>query len=82
LKVWKTRRFHRNLHYLEFIKEYEVKNKPVVITGAMKNWKAMQKWSAEKFSKHYGQKLLKTNGTSGGHCYKLTYDDYYVSSLH
>lgn len=42
----------------------------------MKNWKAMEKWNGIAFFKNYGDKLIKTNGTAHGHCFKLSYSDF------
>lgn len=36
----------------------------------------MEKWSGIAFLKNYGDKLIKTNGTAHGHCFKLTYRDF------
>lgn len=61
----------------QFIDEYESLNKPLILTDAMDSWKAKKKWTVEGFSKHYGDKLLKSNATgSDGHCFKMTFNEY------
>jgi hypothetical protein len=67
-----------NLSLQEFIDEYESKNKPVIITDAMDNWKAKTSWQLDKFMEKYGDTLFKTNGTDeDGHCFKLKMKDYF-----
>ncbi|NMF61951.1 hypothetical protein DP113_25295 [Brasilonema octagenarum UFV-E1] len=43
-----------NLSYEEFIREYASVGKPVIITDAMKDWKATTKWTADFFRSEYG----------------------------
>jgi lysine-specific demethylase 8 len=38
----------------EFRRLYDEPKKPVVITGAMSDWKAMSEWNHEWFKQHYG----------------------------
>lgn len=41
-----------------FRRLYDAPMKPVVITGALTEWKAMSDWSHEWFSQKYGQKVI------------------------
>ena len=43
-----------NLSYEEFVREYASVGKPVIITDAMKNWKALTKWTMDFFKSEYG----------------------------
>ena len=43
-----------NLSYEEFVGEYASVGKPVIITDAMKNWKASTKWTVDFFRSQYG----------------------------
>ena len=43
-----------NLSYQEFVREYASVGKPVIITDATKNWKALKKWSMDFFKSEYG----------------------------
>jgi histone arginine demethylase JMJD6 len=46
---------HRdNLSYDEFATEYLYANKPVIVTDAMREWKALTRWSPEFFQKEFG----------------------------
>jgi histone arginine demethylase JMJD6 len=42
------------LSYEEFARDYLYANKPVVITDALKGWKAVERWSPEFFKKEFG----------------------------
>lgn len=43
-----------NLSYEEFVREYASVGKPVIITDAIKNWKASTKWTIDFFRSEYG----------------------------
>lgn len=43
-----------NLSYSEFAKEYLYANKPVVITDAMRQWKAVGRWTPDFFKQEFG----------------------------
>ncbi|QRO01489.1 cupin-like domain-containing protein [Archangium violaceum] len=43
-----------NLTPEEFIHEYIEKNRPVIVTGAMKNWRAPSTWTPESFRELFG----------------------------
>ena len=42
----------------EFLHEYVLKNRPVVLTDAAKDWKAISKWTPEFFREKYGEKRV------------------------
>jgi histone arginine demethylase JMJD6 len=42
----------------EFLHEYVLKNRPVVLTDAARGWKAISKWSPEFFREKYGEKRV------------------------
>lgn len=42
----------------EFLHEYVLKNRPVVLTDAAKDWKAVSKWSPAFFREKYGEKRV------------------------
>jgi histone arginine demethylase JMJD6 len=45
---------HRdNLSYEEFAREYLYANKPVIVTDAIRQWKALTRWSPEFFQKEF-----------------------------
>ena len=43
----------------EFHDEYEVKNKPVIVTEMLCGWPALGKWTPEFFAERYGDKVIK-----------------------
>jgi Uncharacterized conserved protein len=43
-----------NLSYEEFAKEYLYANKPVIVTDAIRQWKALTRWTPEFFQKEFG----------------------------
>ena len=43
-----------NLSYEEFEAEYMYPNRPVIITGALRNWRAMSRWTPEFFKNEFG----------------------------
>src|SRR5437868_6757380 len=43
-----------NLSFREFRREYLYPRKPVVITGAIENWKARATWTMDYFKSRYG----------------------------
>jgi histone arginine demethylase JMJD6 len=42
------------LSYVEFAQEFLYPRRPLVITGALENWKARAKWTPEFFKQNYG----------------------------
>ncbi|MEO1348697.1 MAG: cupin-like domain-containing protein [Cyanobacteria bacterium J06635_15] len=44
----------KNLSYEEFVQDYASVGKPVIITDALRNWKASTKWTMDFFRSQYG----------------------------
>ena len=44
-----------DLSYEEFARKYLYPNKPVVLRGALRGWRALERWSPEFFRDHFGQ---------------------------
>ncbi len=42
------------LAYDEFVEQYLIPRKPVIVTGALTNWKALTDWTPEFFKSRYG----------------------------
>src|ERR1700676_5283055 len=42
----------------EFLNEYVLKNRPVVLKDACQDWKAIGKWTPEFFKENYGTKTV------------------------
>jgi hypothetical protein len=42
------------LSYEEFAKDYLYANKPVIVTDALRDWKALRRWTPEFFKKEFG----------------------------
>ncbi len=53
---------HRNLSSKELMNEYVKKGKPVILTEAALQWKAMEKWTPEFFKSQYGHVEKTVNG--------------------
>jgi hypothetical protein len=53
-----------NLSQEEFINEYVKKSRPVVLTDAAKDWKAMKKFTPAWFKKHYSHINKNINGVN------------------
>jgi histone arginine demethylase JMJD6 len=47
-----------NLSRKEFLHEYVLKNRPVVLKDACKGWKAIGKWTPEFFKENYGARTV------------------------
>jgi len=47
-----------NLSKREFLHEYVLKNKPVVLKDAARNWKAIGKWTPQFFKENYGDRKV------------------------
>lgn len=47
-----------NLSRDEFLHEYVLKNRPVVLTDAARGWKAVSKWTPQFFKENYGKKQV------------------------
>ena len=50
-----------NLSYEDFVKEYVSVNKPVVLTDALRDWKAVGRWTPEFFKREFGKKTIDIN---------------------
>lgn len=47
-----------NLSYKDFTHEYVKPSRPVIITDAIKNWKALSKWTPEFFKTRYASRII------------------------
>jgi hypothetical protein len=69
------RRF--NLSVDEFTRDYLVPNKPVVISGALREWRASSEWTFDKLCSKYGHVRFKTDEVDHeSHKFKMRFDDY------
>lgn len=50
-----------NLTYSEFANEYLFANKPVVVTDALRSWKALTRWTPEFFKREFGDMTFTIN---------------------
>jgi histone arginine demethylase JMJD6 len=48
--------------YSEFVEEFLLPRKAVVITGALERWKAVSTWTPEYFREKYGRMMLENKG--------------------
>ncbi len=65
------------LTIIQFIKEYEKPNTPVILQGAMKLWLGVERWKPENFLRRFGETAFKTNGRGpDDHCFKMKFRDY------
>jgi hypothetical protein len=61
----------------EFIERFEKPNRPVIITGLMNNWRALEKWKLEAMLHSCPDLLLKTNGRStNGKRFRMKLQDF------
>lgn len=44
--------------FKRFVKDYISKNRPVILTGAMENWKPYNKWSLDYFRQTHGEDII------------------------
>ena len=51
-----------NLGYDEFMREYLIPRKPVIVTGALTGWKALERWTPEFFKSRYGTREVRIAG--------------------
>src|SRR5215475_619513 len=55
-----------NLSYEQFAREYLWPNKPVIVTDAMRNWKALERWTPDFFKHEFGDmKFALAEGKAG-----------------
>jgi Cupin-like domain len=52
------RRVATNLPYEEFFRQYVTVNRPVIIEGAVTQWRALRTWNPEFFKSHFGSKQV------------------------
>ena len=52
-----------SLSYAEFARDYLFANKPVVITDAIREWKAISRWTPEFFKNEFGDLRFTLNGS-------------------
>lgn len=72
-----ARRHCSTLSRKEFVEQFEVPNRPVLITGLMDSWPAMEKWKLDNFVQQYRDVPLKTNGRcSKGRRFRLRCFDF------
>jgi ribosomal protein L16 Arg81 hydroxylase len=59
------------LTYEQFAKEYLYANKPVIVTDALREWKALRRWTPEFFKKEFGTlKFTLDDNSKGKSAYK------------
>jgi len=46
----------------KFVTDYLQKNRPVIVTGAMRNWKALQRWTPDQLAKRFGDERVQLYG--------------------
>jgi hypothetical protein len=51
----------QNLSYEEFAKDYLYANKPVIVTDALREWKALRRWSPAFFKQEFGNMKFSLN---------------------
>jgi len=61
MKLAQIDRRHR-LPYEEFVLGYLFPNKPVIISGALSGWRALDNWTPDYFKDHYRTKNLSIDG--------------------
>ena len=48
--------FQKDLSVADFVAQYELPGRPVIITDLVTQWPAFQKWSFEYLLQHYGDR--------------------------
>jgi len=51
-----------NLSYDEFAREYLYPSRPVILTHAISNWRALEKWNPEFFKSEFGSRVITIDG--------------------
>lgn len=59
-KVDNIDRVHK-ISYEDFKEKYEKANKPVIMTGMMDDWPALEGWTRQRLLETYGERLVKTD---------------------
>jgi Cupin-like domain len=61
----------------EFLRDYYSTNRPVIITGMMNDWPAMEKWSLDYFSAHFGDREVEVQmGRTASENYEIDHKDF------
>jgi|GEM_PF-117024 len=61
----------------EFLNNYYTTNRPVIITGMMEDWPAMQKWNLDYFSKNWGDREVEVQfGRNSSERYEIEREKY------
>jgi hypothetical protein len=69
-------RRHR-LSRAEFLEKYYSTNRPVIITGMMYDWPAMQKWNLDYFTQHFGDREVSVQfGRTASDNYEIEREKY------
>src|ERR1700744_2719042 len=55
-----------NLEYDEFAATYLYANKPVIVTDALRQWKALDRWTPEFFRREFGNVKFTVNALESG----------------
>jgi hypothetical protein len=58
LPQWGSIERRHQLSRTDFFNQYYATNRPVIITGMMENWPALQKWSPVYFKAQYGERIV------------------------
>jgi histone arginine demethylase JMJD6 len=62
--------YRDNLSYEQFAREYLFANKPVIVTDAMRQWKALSRWTPEFFRREFGSMMFNLPDGKGEFGYK------------
>ena len=66
------------LGYREFVEEYLIPRKPVVITDGIGHWRAAKEWSLDFFSQKFGTKMVRCRGQA----HDVALGDYIANLAH
>lgn len=55
----------QNLSYEEFAHEYLYPMKPVIVTDALRSWRALNRWTPEFFKREFGELKFRLNEDPG-----------------